>query len=443
MNTKSFIDTYYITRKNKRRSADSVEFELHWERDLFRLMRGLDEHTFSPSAYTFIAPRPQPREVFACEMPLRICHHYIDERERPLIENELTSRTFNNRIGFGGVEAINTLVSDIYEVSKGFTQDAWIIKMDLSGYFPNARQDIVFRQLSDLIDQKYDGDDKDLLQYMILRSVYSNPTEHCYRKSPLHKWAAIPKEKSLFSKPPGIGGAIGHLIWQNAMNYYLNDIDHWIVDVGLPIHNVSYPFSEMAPEVLDKFLTGCGLHYLRFVDDIVIVTDNKEACLSYVIPELRKRLADLGCTLHPKKFYCQHYTKGVNFIGTTVKIDRVYASLRNVRNFTRAVRQYNKCPRPSKLEIFLSSMNSYLGILKTRNGYAIIRDVLEEINPKWFTMCNFNEDRKCLQAEPGYTHRELLARKYHIKLKTKKKNDNKRKNLRSGVAPARTPGNNG
>lgn len=135
MDKEKFIEAYYTTRKNKRRSADSVEFELHWERNLVRLMNGLEDHTFTPSAYTFIATRPRPREVFACEMALRVVHHYIDMRIRPLLESEMTDRTFNNRVGYGAIEAVNCVISDIYDVSQGFTKDAWIIKMDLKGYF--------------------------------------------------------------------------------------------------------------------------------------------------------------------------------------------------------------------------------------------------------------------------------------------------------------------
>lgn len=389
-----------------------MDFELHWERNLARLMRELDDHTFSPSAYTFISPRPAPREVFACEMALRVVHHYIDERMRPLIEEELTNRTFNNRIGYGGVEAINTLISDIYEVSQGFTKDAWIIKMDLSGYFPNADQNIVFKQLSDLTLRRYEGEDKDLLLYMIMRSVFSYPAKHCYRKSALYKWEDIPDAKSLFKKPDGIGGAIGHLIWQNAMNYYLNDLDHWLSD---------------------KNANSCGLHFVRFVDDMVIVTDNKECTLA-LIGEIRKRLADVGCTLHPRKFYCQHYTKGVNFIGSTIKMDRVYASNRNVRNFRKTIHDFNKCVRVTRLEAFLSSMNSYLGILKTRNGYAIIRNMLEEVNPEWLKFCHFDAERLCFVANRGYTHKELLSRKYHLKFK--KKHGKKNRTQQTGITPA-------
>ena len=390
---KDLIDAYMATRSNKRRSGDSVRFELHWQANLLDLLESINNRTLNPTAYTFVTTRPRPREIFACDMSMRVIHHYIDIRLRPLLEARLTERTFNNRVGFGGDRAINTLVSDIYDVSAGFKRDAWIIKLDLSGYFPNANQDIICKQLTSVVTEDYDKEDKDDLLYMIQHAVHSYPQLHCKRKSPLWKWDIIPDEKSLFKKPLGVGGAIGHLIWQNAMNYYLNDLDHWMIET-------------------------CGFHYIRFVDDMVIVTDNKEAFLSYTMPEIRRRVEALGCKLHPRKFYCQHYTKGVEFLGTVIKMDRVYAGHRTVRNAMATVQR--RCTgrvRLSRIESFLQSANSHLGLFKNRNAYGIIRNYLDAIPAAWWKFIEFNGRTKTLKAREGFRHNELLAEKYGLILK--------------------------
>lgn len=388
------LAAYMVARRNKRRSADSVDYEIHAERNLAQLRREIDDRSLTPSAYTFVTMKPRPREVFACEMGMRVIHHYIDIRMRPLIERRLTDRTFNNRVGYGQDAAVNALISDIYAVSRGFTRDAWIVSLDLSGYFPNANQDIAFEQLSKVIIEDYDGYDKDELLYMLRSAVYSYPAKHCWRKSPIWKWIRyIPPEKSLFRKPDGIGAAIGHLIWQNGMNYYLNDLDHWIME------NVTE-------------------HYIRFVDDMYFVIDNKEAFLAWVVPEIRRRLEEFGCRMHPKKFYCQHYTKGVNILGNTIKMDRVYPSARIIRRARAAVRNFNRCVRESKIEAFLSAMNSYFGIFKRRNAYGLIRELVDAISPGWFKYIHFDDGRRVLAANPGYTHFEIIFRKYKLKYKT-------------------------
>lgn len=383
------IAAYKVARSNKRRSADSVEFEINAEANLCRLLADINNRTLRPTAYTFVTMKPRPREIFACDMGLRIIHHYLDIRLRPIIERHLTSRTFNNRIGFGQSAAVNQLATDIYEVTQGFTKDAYIVKADIQGYFPNASQDIVFSQLSRLIIDEYEGADKDDLLYMLQVSVFSYPTHHCYRKSPITKWANIPPSKSLFCKPDGTGAAIGHLIWQNAMNYYLNEFDHFVTDT-------------------------LGLHYVRFVDDMVFVVEDKDAFLPYM-ETFRSMLKDYGCTMHPTKFYCQHYTKGVQFIGAVIKMDRIYPTDRIIRRAMRQVCNLNRCPESSKVATLVASLNSYLGILKTRNGYAWARHIIDAINPRWWRYCYFDERKVAILPRPGYTANDILDKRFHFK----------------------------
>lgn len=395
-----FIDAYYATRENKRRSGDSVDFEICWEMNVMRTENSIEDHTFQSTAFFFITHKinnSAPRQVSGCVIDQRLVDHYIDLRLRPSIERRLTNRTYNNRVGYGPNEAVRTLIAEIRRATNNWTRDdVWLIGLDISGYFPNANQDIAYQQLSSLAAEDFAGaPDYDTLQYMILRSVYSYATHHCYWKSPPHMRKEINPDKDIFTKEEGIGAVIGRLMWQNGMNYYLNDVDHWAID-------------EM------------GLIYLRFVDDIFIITHNKEACLAYVIPELRRRLAEKGCTLHPRKFYCQHWTKGGSFISHPFKRNRVYVNDRTV--YTALCTVKYKFPNASlqRLESFIQSANSHLGIFKTRCGYNIALRYISQVNPDWWQWCKFNPDRCCIEALPGYGHLDRLERLTHFRFKRKK-----------------------
>ena len=140
----SIIEAYMAARRNKRRSADQVEFELHWEANCMHLFDDIVNHTFQPTAYTFVTDYPKPREVFASDMATRVLHHYLDLRLRPLLEKRMSQHTWNNRIGMGQAACQNALMADIYKVSRGFTRNCWIVKVDMSGCFPNINQDIAF-----------------------------------------------------------------------------------------------------------------------------------------------------------------------------------------------------------------------------------------------------------------------------------------------------------
>ncbi len=383
------IGAYKVARRNKRKSADQVEFELHWEANCLRLYEDIVSRSFRPTAYTFVTDYPKPREVFASDMATRVLHHYLDIRLRPLLEKRMSSHTYNNRVDMGQAACQNALINDIYEVSRGFTRDAWIVKVDLSGCFPNINQDIAYRQLVSVILEDYEGEDKDELIYMLQVCVFSYPTHHCYRKSPISKWAAIKPEKSLFNKPDGIGAAIGHLIWQNAVNYYFHEIDEWVLSLGI--------------------------NYERFVDDMVFVVDNKTAFLSYILPELRRRLATLGAAMNESKTYCQHYTKGVEWLGCHIKMDRIYVNHRIVGRGINKAHRMNHHVSARHVEHLLSSINSYLGVCKNVNGFNQAMRIIRAMSDKWWKYVAFNRRRVCLQAVPAYSYRNRIIHQFNLK----------------------------
>ena len=382
------IEAYMTARQNKRRSPDQVEFELHWEARCMRLYEDIVSHTVGPTAYTFVTDYPKPREVFASDMATRILHHYLDIRLRPLLEERMSDHTFNNRRGMGQNACQNAVISDIYEASKGFTKDAWIIKVDMKGCFPNISQTTAYKQLEEVILKDYCGEDKDELIYILQVCIFSYPTLHCYRKSELAKWGQIPSEKSLFGKPLGVGAAIGHLIWQNAVNYYFHEIDEWLISLGIS--------------------------YERFVDDMVFVTNNKHSFLPSVLPELRKRLFDLGAKLNESKFYCQHYTKGVEWIGAHIKMDRIYVNRRIVRRGIAKAKKHNKHIDAAHTERMIASINSYLGMCKNLNGYNQAMRIIRCLSPKWWEYVTYNRRRVCIQPLPDYSHRNRIINRFNL-----------------------------
>ena len=101
------------------------------------------------------------------------------------------------------------------------------------------------------------------------------------------------------------------------MNLYLNDVDKWAIE-------------------------DMGLHYVRFVDDTIIVVNNKEAAL-LLLPLFREKYRDVGAQMHKKKFVCQHISKGVRVLGSIIKFNRLYINNRTIRNAEKRIKQFNKC----------------------------------------------------------------------------------------------------
>ena len=389
------IASYRLARQGSVKSPDQVEYELHWEGNCIKLCEAINSRTYQPTAYSFIVTYPKPREIFASDFSTRVLHHYLHERIVPLLENRLSKHTFNNRKCMGTSACQNAVISDMYEVSNGYTEDAWIIKMDLSGCFPNINQNIAFRQLEAVIKEDYHGTDKDDMLYILRTCVFSYPTLHAKYIGDIELRKLISPEKSITTKPLGIGAAIGHLIWQMAVTYYFNDIILWIESIGV--------------------------HVNVYVDDWYFVVKNKTAFLTFIVPEMRRRLAELGATLNENKFYCQHVSKGCECLGVHIKQQRVYPNERIINRAIKKAKELNKCIRIGKIEKALQTINSYLGICKNTCGYNQALKVVGTLSECWNKYIVFNTHRCCLEARTEYNHRNRIIIKYKLYEKTRKR----------------------
>ena len=214
----------------------------------------------------------------------------------------------------------------------------------------------------------------------------------------------IAPDKSLFNKPLGVGATLGQLIWQNAVNYYFNDIDFWFEKNGIKAE--------------------------RFVDDIYIIVNNKTFLL--LIPELRRELAKLGATINENKFYCQHYTKGCECLGIHIKRDRIYINNRIIRRAKAKIKELNRNAQPKYVAKFLSSINSYMGLCKNTNGYNRILELQQLVSARWSKYVSLDKDRLCYVANPGYSANEQIAQKY--KLIKHNKHDKRRKRTQTSAS---------
>ena len=389
------IASYRLARQGSVKSPDQVEFELHWEGNCVKLCDEINSKTYQPTAYSFIVTYPKPREIFASDFSTRVLHHYLHERLVPLLENRLSKHTFNNRKGMGTSACQNAVISHMYEVSNGYTEDAWIIKMDLSGCFPNINQDIAFKQLESVINEDYHGIDKDDMLYILRTCVFSYPTLHAKYIGDIELRKLISTEKSITTKQLGVGAAIGHLIWQMAVTYYFNDIILWLESIGV--------------------------HVNVYVDDWYFVVKNKTAFLTFIVPEMRRKLAELGATLNENKFYCQHVSKGCECLGVHIKQQRVYPNERIINRAIKKAKELNKCIRIGKIEKALQTINSYLGICKNTCGYKQALKIIGTLSNSWNKFIVFNTHRCCLEARPEYNYRNRVIIKYKLYEKTRKR----------------------
>ena len=399
------LSVMFSTRKNKRYGRDSIQFEMNWAPLLVRMMRELSARTFRIlHNYTFLTSIPKWREIFATEFAGRIADHLLCDILKPWIERTLHPRTFNNRDDMGSQAAINQVIEDICEVSNGYTETAWIIKWDLAGFFPNADCDYmeecflkVINTYEEEIAARYGSWMPPFLRWLAMVTIHCCPAKHCERRTPKRLWDIyIKPEKSILNKPDGIGVPIGRMSSQTGMGLYINDEVRWLND-------------------------ECGIRTTVFMDDgVMIASDRLKSYALSLLPELRRRLAAKGVKMNDHKFYCQQYWKGLEFLGSHIRTGRIILNDTTFKRCMDRINEYNQMATVEKykeLDRFISTVNSYTGLLKNRTSYRRICMLRTVIASDWWQWLDWDQRRLCVISKPQYSFRARLNSKYHLKLK--------------------------
>lgn len=403
------------TRRNKRYGRDSMSFERAWAPRLLRMMRGLLGKTFRITEnYAFLTSVPRWREVFATMFEGRIADHIVCDTLSPFIEKVLHPRTFNNRIGKGSQAAINQVIEDIEALdlaAKTPEDEPWVVKWDLKGFFPNADCDFMEKCFLSVIDghedeisRMYGSDAPGFLKWLVMVCVHSYPADHCEFRSPRHLWKQhIPPAKSIIGKPSGKGAPIGRLSSQVAMGLYINPEVIWLNEV-------------------------CGIRTTVFMDDGVMVFPKRVLPIVLAtMPELRRRFAAKGVMMNERKFYCQPARNGLEFLGTHIRGNRL---ILNDSTFLRGMCRINEHnglgidDKYKSIDGFISTVNSYTGLLKNRTSWKRLNEIRTSIHPDWWTWMEWDGERKCIVCREGFRLRDRLNVKYNLKLKD---NDKRRK----------------
>ena len=379
------LEAYLVCRGNKRSAVSTTKFEIDYIILLLQLCRDVNERVYAPSrSIAFLVTKPRLREIFAAEFRDRIIHHYLDLRIRPIIEKELIDTTCSNRVGKGVEYAVKSLDNSIRVVSNNYTRDCWICKMDLKGYFMSINKPYIKKLVINYIKDKYKGEDIETVIDLTDITLSNCPEKNCILKTDWDRWGELPKSKSKFYIGEDYGLTIGDLISQLLANFLLNELDHYVTE------ELGYT------------------NYVRYVDDFAIVHESKDDLLR-VVPLIREKLNEAGVTLHPNKFYIQHYKKGVEFVGSIVKPHRIYVHNRTIHNAFVAIDKLNRItPTPGALEGFRSTVNSYLGFMKNRATYNIRKRLIEAINGTWMKYIDIPDDLSKVVIKKDYLRQNII-----------------------------------
>lgn len=158
---------------------------------------------------------------------------------------------------------------------------------------------------------------------------------------------------------------------------------------------------------------------MNYVDDFAFVVRDKASFLA-AMPYIRDYFAtERGLTMHPRKFYLQHYSKGIKFLGGVIKHNRIYVNNQTVARCFGKIHYYNEtCKRSSRrkarnAEKLTAILNSYLGLMRHFATYNIRKRIASEIGKVWRGYIYFDEDITTASVVKRFRRREIY--KYNVR----------------------------
>lgn len=268
-------------------------------------------------------------------------HHFLFNQVSEWWDARFIEDNYSCRIGKGTLYGIRRLDHHIRSVSRNYTRPAYILKLDLQGYFMSLERTKLYKRAMWGLNRQFPdkGYAYQVCKYLWKVIIFNDPLDGVQLNCPRSAWRGLPPSKSLFHQPKGRGIAIGNLTSQLLSNIYLDQLDRFVtLELGFK-------------------------HYGRYVDDFYIVSPSKAELIEATSTIEQYVNQTLGLTLHPHKRHLQECHRGVAFLGAVVYPHRMHPGKRFKRNLLAAL----SAPDCSK-----ETEASYRGLVKHYKHHKLL-----------------------------------------------------------------------
>jgi retron-type reverse transcriptase len=312
---------------------------MHWESGLLALRENLLDGSYQPHGYKiFTVHEKKTRTIMAAPFIDRIVHHAVCNVVSPVLERSMVSNSCANRPGKGTKAGL-----ELY--GRYSLQYRYVLKCDIRQYFPSIDRDILFASLTGKVhDLRLLRLIADILNVAPLTEAECDwfPGDTLF--TPLERRRGLP---------------IGNMTSQVWANWYLNGLDHYVMDYR-----------------------GFDA-YIRYVDDFVIFSDCKKF-LNALKQDITGYLERLRLRIHPEKSRVYRTCDGVPFLG--FKHFQGFRTLQkvNIRRFKRRTRRKIKEVNDGVLPMgsLNSSIAGWCGHARMGDTYRL-RDSLYRRMVQW------------------------------------------------------------
>ncbi|HOS88922.1 MAG TPA: reverse transcriptase/maturase family protein [bacterium] len=352
------LQAYISCRKNKRNTVNQIKFELSMENNLYNLYTELRNRTYLPGrSICFVVTYPKLREIFAADFKDRVVHHLLVSRLELYYEKRFIYDSYACRKNKGAHKAVSRL-------RKFSRQNEYYLQIDVKNFFTSIDKNILY---SIFLKGKFNEETVSLLK----KIIFHDPTSNYYLKGDRNLFRKIPPSKSLFYTPKNKGLPIGNLTSQFFANVYLNEVDQYIKR------------------------TLKVKHYIRYVDDMILLSDDKKQLLKWR-NEINGFLTEkLKLSLHPGKDRIGAVENGIDFLGYIVRPNYILSRRRVAGNLKKKLNLFNKGyyllsnnqkqislplssnPTDEEIARMLTTVNSYYGHFKHADTYNLRKNLYE------------------------------------------------------------------
>ena len=358
------FEAYYDCRRHKRKTKEAIAFERDLEVNLIQLWAEINHGTYriGPSS-VFIVDSPVKREIFAAGFRDRIVHHLLVRLIGPVIEHRLIYDCYACRDGKGTSLGIERLRHAMASCSNNYQTPAWVLKLDVHGFFMSIDRRILWKNLKKYLVANYQGPALRRVLMLCHQVLTHDPVKDCIYRCQRQRWKGLPASKSLFHVRKGCGLPIGNLTSQVFANFYMSYLDHYVK------HDLKIRW------------------YGRYVDDFYLVHPDRAYLVDCMHKIARFLKQELHLSLNEKKKYLQPATHGVKFLGTSIQPFHTNMSRRIIRGAFASVTSFNHLNHAHRLNRrelrhLRSSVNSYLGMMTHYQTYRIRVSLIAHIEPR-------------------------------------------------------------
>ena len=321
----NLYNAYLKAKKGKNDIAEVLEFTYNLENELLKLQYELRNQTYKTGKYRhFIIFEPKERKISALPFRDRVVHHAICSVIELIFEKKFIYDSYACRKGKGTHAGVDRVQKFIKRVNSNY----YVLKCDVSKYFPSVNHEI----LKQIIREKIA--DKKLLQ--LLDKIVDSSEEQNVQSS-LQK-----------------GIPIGNLTSQLFANIYLTKLDEY----------VKY-------ELKIKY-------YIRYMDDFVIMHESKK-----YLHEVKEKIIfffiSMKLTLHPKKANIFPIVLGIDFLGYRIYNNHRLVRKSTVKRFLKNVKGKLKKYDYGNMDFnkLMESFNSWESYMDYGNSYNLKKSLHE------------------------------------------------------------------